>query len=357
MKKIKVIVVFGGKSGEHEVSIRSAHSIISAIDKEKYEVVPVAIAKNGAWLPPAKAQVLLENGKKADRGEISFWQNQTLQEISPSRLTVVFPVLHGPYGEDGTFQGMLEMLNIPYVGAGVLGSALGMDKIVQKQVYLQHNLPVAPFFWFLKKDWQKNKNLLLKKIQDYFQGFFPLFVKPANLGSSVGISKAHNKEELIKAIDFASQFDRKILLEKSVENAWEIEISVLGNDDPQASVCGEIIPANEFYDYDAKYINENSRLVIPAPIEKKVQAKIQEYALTAFKALDLSGLARIDFFLEKNTNKIWINEVNTMPGFTSISMYPKLWEASGLSYSDLVEKLIKLAVERWREKQEIKTSI
>ncbi len=357
MKKAKVIVIFGGKSGEHEVSLKSARSVLAAIDKNKYDVVPLAIAKDGKWLGGPKAQALLQSGDKVETGKDLTVTSQDLllqEDKIPAEVpAVVFPVLHGPYGEDGTIQGMIEMLNVPYVGAGVLGSALGMDKVVQKQLFLFHGLPVVPFTWFLKDEWKKDKEAVLKKINN----IFPLFVKPANLGSSVGITKAHNKPELMKAIDFAAKYDQKILVEKGIENIWEVEVSILGNEAPVASVCGQIIPANEFYDYDAKYIDENTALVIPAKIKPETQKQIQEYGKQEFKILNCSGLARADFFVERATEKVWVNEINTMPGFTSVSMYPKLWEASGVSYTELVEKLIQLGIERWKKKQEIKTSI
>jgi D-alanine-D-alanine ligase len=362
MKKTNVYIIFGGKSGEHEVSIKSARSVVSAINKDKYDVIPLGIAKNGTWLKGPEAQLALTARTKIDRGETT----EVLPPTSTSReLTelvkneesppIVFPVLHGPYGEDGTIQGMLEMMNVPYVGAGVLGSALGMDKILQKQIFLHQGLPAVPFVWFLKKEWVKDKKGVLAKIKKL--STFPFFVKPANLGSSVGISKAHNEKELEKAIDVAGTYDRKIIIEKGMENIREIEVSVLGNDEPKASVCGEVIPANEFYDYDAKYIDGNSRLSIPAKISPSIQTKIQSIAIQAFQALDCCGFSRVDFFLEKKTNKIWLNELNTIPGFTSISMYPKLWEASGIPYSALIDKLIQLGIERWKEKQQLATSL
>lgn len=359
LKKTKIIVIFGGKSGEHEVSIKSARSIIAAIDKNKYEVIPLAIAKNGTWLKGPAAQKVLSSGEKVETGQAVATGQWLIKggATEPALPAVVFPVLHGPYGEDGTIQGMMEMLNVPYVGAGVLGSALGMDKVVQKQLFLFHGLPVAPFTWFLKDEWLHAQKDTLAKVKQYFKNTYPLFVKPANLGSSVGISKAHNEKELIAAIAEAAKYDQKILIEKGIENILEVEVSILGNETAEASVCGQIIPANEFYDYDAKYIDENTALIIPAKIKPKTQKQIQEYGCQEFKILNCAGLARADFFVERVTEKIWVSEINTMPGFTSISMYPKLWETSGISYSELVEKLIQLAVERWKEKQKIKTSI
>ncbi len=352
--KIKVLVIFGGRSGEHEVSVKSARSVIANIDKNKYQVIPLAIAKNGAWLTGPKVNQILQSGDKVDQG---VGESRLMPYVSSQQEPlVVFPVLHGPYGEDGTIQGMLEMMNVPYVGSGVVGSALGMDKILQKQLFAKNNLPVVDYYWFLKKNWQRNKKHLIKKIETHFHHHYPLFVKPANLGSSVGVSKAHNVNELESAIATAGLYDRKILIEAGIENAREIEVSILGNDQPQASICGEVIPANEFYDYNAKYINENTQLVIPAKIGERLQKKIQAIAKKAFIALDCCGFARVDFFLEKNTDRLWLNEINTIPGFTSVSMYPKLWEASGISYRQLIEKLISLALERWQEKQALKTS-
>jgi len=363
MNKTLVYVIFGGKSGEHEVSIRSARSVIAAIDTNKYIVIPLAIGKNGTWIKGPEVTKTLSSRSKIDKGRSmeALLPTPTMKEII--RLSkhvnappVVFPVLHGPYGEDGTIQGMLEMMNVPYVGSGVLGSALGMDKVLQKQVFIQYGLPVVPFVWFLDKEWKKDKKGILRKILKMGKTY-PFFVKPANLGSSVGISKAHNEKELYDAIAFAGTYDRKIIVEKGMEDIREIEVSVLGNDDPKVSVCGEIIPANEFYDYDAKYINENSRVAIPAKIPGAVQKKIQSVAKEAFRALDCSGFSRVDFFLEKKTNKIWLNEINTIPGFTSISMYPKLWEASGVPYTVLVDTLIQLGIQRWKEKQQLATSL
>ncbi len=361
MAKTKVYIVFGGKSGEHEVSIRSARSVMEAIDREKYEPELLAIAKNGTWLRGPQARRALMERTSIDRGS-----SMTLLPPLPKATglisssaepmpSVVFPVLHGPYGEDGTVQGMLEMMNVPYVGSGVLGSALGMDKVIQKQVFAQYGLPVVRFSWFLMGEWLSDRQFILRKISREC-GKYPLFVKPANLGSSVGISKAHNEKELVSAIRLAGQYDRKIIVEQGKEGIREIEVSVLGNDKPEASVCGEIIPDHEFYDYDAKYFDEKTRLMIPADIPKKIQDTIRNMATTAFRALDCWGFSRVDFFLEKQSGNIWLNEINTIPGFTSVSMYPKLWEASGVSYPTLIDKLIQLGVSRWKEKQRLATS-
>ena len=348
-KKIKLLVIFGGKSEEHEISIKSARSVIANIDKNKYTVIPLAVGKNGTWLTGPKVHQILQSGEKVEKG---VGENKLIPYVpAPTENLVVFPILHGPYGEDGTIQGMLEMMNVPYVGSGVIGSALGMDKIIQKQLFAKNNLPVVNFYWFLKKSWQRQPKIIIKNILSHFHHRFPLFVKPANLGSSVGVSKVHQQNDLTKAVNLASRYDRKILVEQGIDEVREIEVSILGNDKPQASVCGEVVPANEFYDYDAKYINQNTRLIIPAKIGSCVQKKIQAMAKKAFTVLDCCGFARVDFFLEKKSGKIWLNEINTIPGFTSVSMYPKLWEASGVSYPKLVEKLILLAIERWRDKQ------
>jgi D-alanine-D-alanine ligase len=362
MKKTKVFIIFGGKSGEHEVSVRSARSVLQAIDRNLFEPELLGIAKNGTWLQGAAAQKALSSKTKIDRGQSTEVlpppsTSHELVKLIKDEITppVLFPVLHGPYGEDGTIQGMLEMMNVPYVGSGVLGSALGMDKVLQKQVFIHYGLPVVPFVWFLKKEWNKDKKEIIKKIERMSR--YPFFVKPANLGSSVGISKVHNEKELYAAIDLAGSYDRKIVVEKGLENIREIELSVLGNDDPMASVCGEIIPEHEFYDYNAKYIDESTRLVIPANVSKKTQRELQKTAIEAFRSLDCSGFSRVDFFLEKTSNKVWLNEINTIPGFTSVSMYPKLWEATGVSYQDLIGKLIHLGIERWKEKQQLATSL
>jgi D-alanine-D-alanine ligase len=362
MKKTKVFIIFGGKSGEHEVSIRSARSVLQAIDTKKYDPELLGIAKNGTWLRGPAAKKALSSKTKIDRGQSTevlppLSTSHELVKLIKDEITppVVFPVLHGPYGEDGTIQGMLEMMNVPYVGSGVLGSALGMDKVLQKQVFLHYGLPVVSFVWFLYKAWKKDKKSIIKKIEHMSR--YPFFVKPANLGSSVGISKAHNEKELVKAIELAGTYDRKIIVEKGMEHIREVELSVLGNDDPIASVCGEIIPEHEFYDYDAKYIDESTRLVIPANVSKKIQRELQKTAIEAFTALDCSGFSRVDFFLEKKSGKVWLNEINTIPGFTSVSMYPKLWEATGVSYKDLIGKLIQLGIDRWKEKQQLTTTL
>jgi len=367
IKKIRVGIIFGGRSGEHEVSFCSASSIIKAIDKGKYTVVPIGITKEGRWISPCDSKLALQSGKIEGKSTVillndSFSKslvcidnNQKLDKSSVlEKLDVIFPVLHGPYGEDGTIQGLLELANIPYVGAGVASSAISMDKDLMRTIFQQKDLPILKWITIKRKEWQKDKEKILSLIQDSFE--YPLFVKPANLGSSVGITKVHKKEELGKAIDLASSYDRKILIEEGLEEIREIECGVLGNDEPQVSVMGEIKPAGEFYDYDSKYIEEGTQLLIPADLPDGVSKEVQEIALRAFKAVDSAGMARVDFFVSKKENKIYLNEINTIPGFTSVSMYPRLWEASGIPYSELIDRLIQLALERHQDKSQNKIS-
>jgi D-alanine-D-alanine ligase len=360
--KIRVGVIFGGRSGEHEVSLVSATSVINALDPEKYEIVPIGITKEGRWLSSKDALKLLKSGKnlvKIEQKIIVPEPNQKSlvklhsKNSSPNskKIDVIFPVLHGTYGEDGTVQGLLELANIPYVGAGVLASAVGMDKVVQKQLFEQAGLPITEYVYFLFKKFSRT---FIDEIENKLG--YPNFIKPSNLGSSVGITKAHNREGLIKGIETAGEYDRKIMIEKAVQNAREIECSVLGNDDPIASVPGEIIPSNEFYDYDAKYVDGKSQAVIPAELPLDVSSTIKELSIKAFKTLNCSGMARVDFLVTRNENKIFVNEINTIPGFTSISMYPKLWEASGITYSELLDRLIELALEKYEEKSKLKTT-
>ena len=366
MKKIRVGVIFGGRSGEHEVSLASAEAVIKALDKSKYEVVPIGITKKGKWLTTSNPLTTLKSGSNlsldteniitpdATRGQlIAIKKKYFATPYSNSlKLNIIIPILHGTYGEDGTIQGLFELANIPYVGANTLASAVGMDKIIQKQLFIQACLPVVNFIYFLSKNFKKESVQLYKQVNKLG---YPVFVKPANLGSSVGISKAHNKSGLRKAIEYAIHYDRKIIIEKAVSNPREIEISVLGNDSPQASVAGEIVTSGEFYDYDAKYVDGKSRSVIPADIPEKTSTTMREMAIKAFKSIDCSGMARVDFLLTKN-GKFYISEVNTIPGFTSISMYPLLWKASGVSYPKLLDKLIALALERHKEKSKLQTS-
>jgi D-alanine-D-alanine ligase len=366
-KKLKVGIIFGGRSGEHEVSFCSASSIMKAINRNKYTVVPIGITKGGRWISPQESALALESGKiegkntvillndPAGKILISIDNHQEFKkETWEGKLDVIFPVLHGPYGEDGTIQGLLELADIPYVGAGVAASAVSMDKELMKTIFKQKSLPVLKWLTIKRKDWQKDKEEILSLIQNTFE--YPLFVKPTNLGSSVGITKVHRKEELEKAIDLASSYDRKILIEEGLEGAREIECSVLGNDEPQTSVVGEVKPAREFYDYDSKYIDQATQLIVPADLPENVSEKVRKIALCAFKAIDAAGMARVDFFVTKKENKIYLNEINTIPGFTSVSMYPRLWEASGVSYPELIDRLIQMALERYQDKKQNKTS-
>jgi D-alanine-D-alanine ligase len=390
MQKLRIGILFGGRSGEHEVSLLSAASVLKAIDKEKYEVVPIGITKDGRWLTAERAEDLLagklileprhlragdpdttEAAAVLARGEAAVVPPEPVHrqrglmpfqtDALPLRrasdrainVDVIFPVLHGTFGEDGTIQGLLELADIPYVGAGVLGSAAGMDKDIMKSLFLAAGLPIVKHITILRSEWNKDARKIEKTVSGKLK--YPVFVKPANLGSSVGISKAHNRKELGPAIEEAARFDRKIVIEQGVggnkDKAREIECSVLGNDEPEASVPGEIVPVKEFYDYNAKYLDEGSQLIIPAKLTKAETKKVQELAMRAFKAVDCSGLARVDFLMDPKTQKIYLNEINTMPGFTAISMYPKLWAASGLEYPDLIDRLIQLAIERDEDKK------
>jgi D-alanine-D-alanine ligase len=385
MKKIRVGILFGGRSGEHEVSLLSAASVFNAIDKNKFEVVPIGITKDGRWVTSADAERLLkgmppeheERHLRAGdpdfttgaavlaRGEGVVVPPEPKSSLAPFQtdlrrasdrainVDVIFPVLHGTFGEDGTIQGLLELADLAYVGAGVLGSAAGMDKDVMKSLFRAAGLPIVKHVTILRSSWEAEPKRVEKLVEKALN--YPVFVKPANLGSSVGISKARNRKELGPAIAEAAKFDRKIVIEQGVggskRKAREIECSVLGNDNPEASVAGEIVPIKEFYDYNAKYLDEGSQLIIPAKLTKAELKKVQQLAIAAFKAVDCSGLARVDFLMDPNTRKIHLNEINTMPGFTAISMYPKLWAATGLKYPELIEKLIQLGLERYEEKK------
>lgn len=361
-KKLRVAVLFGGRSAEHEVSLVSATSIINALDRKKYEVVPIGITREGSWFTGPD---VLESLKGRTRGKLRsgiLLPDPTAggivslgsHKLIVQSIEVVFPVLHGTFGEDGTIQGLLDLAGVAYVGSGMLGSAAAMDKIVAKQLFRQAGLPVVADVWFLSNEFRKTPEKIIGTIEKTLD--YPCFVKPANLGSSVGISKARTRKELKSAITLAAKYDRRILVEQAVQNPREIEVSILGNDHPIASVPGEIIPSNEFYDYDAKYVDGKSTSVIPAQLPERVVAKIREYAIRSFMALDCSGMARVDFLVEKKTNRIFLNEVNTIPGFTSISMYPKLWEATGISYKKLLDRLIALALERHSEKHRLRTA-
>ena len=360
-KRLRVGVLFGGRSGEHEVSLISAASVIQALDPQKYEAVPIGITKDGQWLAGTAAHKMLpEILRTGERVMLSADPNvAALVPVSNSRpdalrVDVVFPVLHGTYGEDGTVQGLLDLAGLPFVGSGVLGSAVGMDKDMQKRLFLQAKLPVGDFLAVPRADWEKSRGKVLSAIRKKFR--FPVFVKPATLGSSVGMTKAHDARELGEAMDLAAEFAQKILVEKAIRGR-EIEVSVLGNEDPKASIPGEIVPHREFYDYAAKYLEEGTRLLIPAKLNRAQVKRFQEFAVRAFRSLECLGMARVDFFLEQRTGKILLNEINTIPGFTSISMYPKLWEASGLSYRSLLDRLIELALAQHREKQRTKYTI
>lgn len=360
--KIRVGVIFGGRSGEHEVSLVSARSIMKALDPHRYDVIPIGITKKGTWLVGSEPQGMLPEtprapmletaGQAAVMGDPSMRGMLLLNsaaKIDRVNLDVAFPIVHGTYGEDGTLQGMLELADIPYVGCGVLASAVGMDKTASKRVFRDAGLPVGPFQEYLRRDWRDHPDDVIHSIESQFT--YPCFVKPVNSGSSVGISKARNRDELMAALHLAARYDRKILIEAFIPGR-EIEVSVLGNDAPIASVAGEIVPCNDFYDYNAKYIDDRSKLLIPAPFAEEKMQEVRDLAVRAFRALDCSGMARVDFFYNNETSSFILNEINTIPGFTSVSMYPKLWEASGVSYPELVTRLVELALERFQDKQD-----
>ncbi|MHB0868261.1 MAG: D-alanine--D-alanine ligase family protein [Chloroflexota bacterium] len=364
--KLRVAVIFGGRSGEHEVSLASATSIMQNLDPARYEVIPIGITKEGSWL--LEGDPLKELKAGCDRaGEdpalvsLTPTPDRTVVAESSGRergaarlaVDVVFPVLHGTYGEDGTMQGLLEIAGVPYVGAGVLASAAGMDKAVMKALFQQQGLPIVRHLTLLRKEWEADPEGVMNRIEESLG--YPCFTKPANLGSSVGISKASHRGQLAEALAVAARYDRKLVVEQGVD-AREIECSVLGNDDPVASVPGEVVPCNEFYDYRAKYVDDGSQLLIPAPVPQETAKEIRRIAVEAFKAVDCTGMARVDLFLERGSGKVYLNEINTIPGFTRISMYPKLWEASGLPYSSLLDRLIELALERHGEKMRNETS-
>jgi D-alanine-D-alanine ligase len=381
MKKLRIGIIYGGRSGEHEVSLASAAAVFKNLDPSRYEAVPVLVTKEGRWTVPseppaleAAADAIAASRTKAiaatsrEAHLIAHPGGDTLMTIDRSSgsdvstvavsglaLDVVFPVLHGPYGEDGTVQGLLELANVPYVGCGVLGSAVGMDKAVMKLLFAATDLPICDYEVVLTRDWRRDERAVLTRVTSRLG--FPLFVKPANLGSSVGISKAKHAIELRAAINLAAEFDRKIVIEAAVPAAREIECAVLGNDDPEASEPGEIIPSREFYDYEAKYLDEGSRSVIPAQLSEAQSADVRRLSIAAFQAIDGAGMARVDFLLASDSGVLYLNELNTIPGFTTISMYAKLWEASGLTYSALLDRLIDLAIERHRDKQQLRTSM
>jgi len=371
-KKLRIGLIFGGRSGEHEVSLASATSVMANLDKKKYEVVPIGITKEGGWLlgtEPARLMAAeqhinhTENTETETTTAVTLTGDPRMRRLIPlesgeqlqdnGALDVIFPVLHGPYGEDGTLQGLLDMADVPYVGCGVLGSALGMDKEKMKMVFQAVGLPSVDYLVYRRNEWERSPKTIMNAIEQRLG--YPCFVKPVNLGSSVGINKAHDRAELEHAINVAAEYDRKIIIDRGI-NCRELECAVLGNDEPLASVVGEVIASNEFYDYHAKYLDNKSQVIIPADIPQATAEEVRRQAVTAFLALDLSGLARVDFFLEKESGQVYINEVNTMPGFTQISMYPKLWEASGLTYAQLLDRLVELAIERHQDKQRNRTS-
>ena len=359
-RKVRVAVIFGGQSGEHDVSLRSAQTVLAALDDDRFEAVPVGVTRDGQWLtgtdPMAQLTAssplfALEGPAEPDSETLEIAVSSTSQNLPiglGADIDVVFPVLHGPMGEDGTVQGLLELAGIPFVGSGVLGSALAMDKAMAKMVLQQHGIPQAPWLLINRSEWERDSGNIAEKIGNELG--YPCFIKPANMGSSVGVTKVHNPTELGAAMDLAGRLDRRIVAEKGLR-VRELEVSVLGNDNPVASVVGEVVSVNEFYDYSAKYVEEGSELLVPADIPDDVQREIQRVAVDAFIALDLAGLARADFFLDLDTGQVLLNEVNTMPGFTSISMYPRLWEASGVTLPELVERLLQLALERSRDRQ------
>jgi len=394
MAKIRVGILFGGRSGEHEVSLLSAASVLNAIDKTKYEVVPVGITKDGRWLTAEHAERLLKGDAgdgahatqatqlragdpeatpgaallaagesvvvppepaRRESGLTPFQSDANLRRASDRAINVdvIFPVLHGTFGEDGTIQGLLELADIAYVGAGVLGSSAGMDKDIMKSLFRAAGLPIVKHVTVLRGQFEREPRKVQKQVETKLK--YPVFVKPANLGSSVGISKAHDRKDLGPAIAEAARFDRKIVIEEGVggkkNKARELEVAVLGNDDPKASIAGEIVPCKEFYDYDAKYLVEGSEAVIPAKITKAEMKTVQRLAIAAFQAVDCAGLARVDFLMDPKSRKIYVNEINTMPGFTAISMYPKMWAASGVAYPDLIDRLIQLGIERHEDKK------
>jgi D-alanine-D-alanine ligase len=359
-KRLRVGILFGGRSGEHEVSLASAASVMRGLDPDKYEAVPIGISKEGHWLIGTAAQRMLPEVLKAGQ-RVVMAADPTDAALIPldrsgrgQRLDVVFPVMHGTYGEDGTIQGLLDLASLPFVGAGVLGSAIGMDKDVAKKLLQHAKVPIVPWVTVYRADWERDPKNIQKQIEKKFR--YPVFVKPATLGSSVGMTKVHSRQELAPALALASEFAMKILVERAV-SAREIEVSVLGNHDPKASVPGEIVPHREFYDYTAKYLEEGTALIIPAKLKPAQVKRIQQLAVSAFRTLELSGMARVDFFLEKKGGKLFLNEVNTIPGFTSISMYPKLWEATGIPFRELIDRLIVLALEVHAEKARTKYEI
>lgn len=370
--KIRVGVIFGGRSGEHEVSLMSARSVIAALDEEKYDVVPIGIDREGQWLVGDAMRALSDGAAEAAqpatllpaphsaglvqlerRPEEASAPPQPLSLSRVTELDVIIPVLHGPYGEDGTVQGLLELAGLPYVGAGVTGSAVGMDKAIFKQVMVANEIPVLPWVLVKASEWRSHPDLVVEKIEAALS--YPVFAKPANLGSSVGISRCTDRDSLIAGLDEAARFDRRLVVEQGIDGR-ELEVAVLGNDAPIASIVGEIRPRRAFYDYVAKYVSDDSELLIPAPLPAETAEAVRSLALRAYQAIDCAGLGRVDLLLDKESGQLYLNEINTMPGFTRISMYPKLWEASGISYAELLDRLIELALDRHAEKSTLQTS-
>ena len=388
VRRLRIGIIYGGRSSEHAVSLASAAAIFANLDRERYEPVPIRIEQDGRWVlaerPPTLesagdtiARARLESGRPARATRelhlVAHPGDETMLTVERGvdadsgsddaghaivtglALDLIFPIVHGPYGEDGTLQGLLELADIPYVGAGVLAAAVGMDKAVMKVLFAASGLPIVQHDVLLRRDWQADRAGIVSELTERLR--FPLFVKPANLGSSVGISRATDRDTLSSAIDLAAEFDRKIVVEEGVTPCREIECAVLGNSDPEVSVPGEIIPSRDFYDYEAKYLDDSSEMVIPAVLTPGQTAEVQRLAVAAFRAIDGAGMARVDLLLKRNTGRIFLNEINTHPGFTTISMYSKMWAASGLSYPALLDRLIALANERHTEKQESRTSV
>ncbi len=363
MSRTRVLLLFGGRSAEHEVSVVSARSVYAAIDRERYDVVLAGIDQQGRWYFGGKnSESLLSTTTVVPDKQVparlstagTSLVSEDGDDLPDSEFDVVFPLLHGPYGEDGTVQGLLELAGLAYVGAGVAASAVGMDKALARAIFAASGLPQTQYSVIARSDWRRAQVPVLERLEGEYD--YPLFVKPANLGSSVGISKVHDRQELQAGLELASQYDTKLIVERSVENARELECAVLGNEYPKASGVGEIIPGAEFYDYTTKYIDDQSELVIPAELEKSESEAIQELAIRTFKAIDCSGLARVDFFMRPD-GSVLVNEINTMPGFTPISMYPKLWAAAGVAYGDLVDRLIQFGLERHLDRKDLQSTL
>lgn len=360
-QKIRIAVLFGGRSGEHEVSLMSARSVLSVLDLARYEVTQIGITLEGRWFTGADAISALEQGStqglrhvvlSPDPSEKGLYTVQAERYTKLMDIDVYFPVMHGTYSEDGTMQGLLEMADVAYVGAGVAGSSVGMDKGIFKDVMIANGIPVVETLLILRSEIEKDLEAVIQKAENL--SAYPLFTKPANLGSSVGVTKCNNRSDLQEGLFEAAAYDRRILVQRGIQNAHEIEVSVLGNEDPQASVPGEILPSREFYSYESKYTDGTSGLVIPAPLPVEINERIRELAIRAYQLIDCAGMARVDFFVEKESNLIYLNELNTIPGFTMISMFPKLWEASGLPYAELIDRLVELALKRKADRDRTK---